>query len=169
MDSKKTVVPVFAFRNLGKPRKLDIRRSHIPHSKRRPLESEAMLDTRFCHLTFHIFPTNPALTSSIKKNLSRVSIILGRIVFPRIGGCSVDVMYYCCVYVLVLARSQYGRTHKPLFGHTHTHTHANGHDHDLGKGQARVSHSSSLFISSPNRRSLLILPNQKYGHASFPD
>jgi hypothetical protein len=141
-------VPVVAFRNLGKPLKPYIRRSQIPYSKRRPLEFEAMLDTRFLHLTLHILPTNPALISYIKKNPSRVSIILDRIVFPRIGGCSVDVMYYCCVYVLVLARSQEDRTHKPSFGHTHTHTHANGHDHDLGKGQARVSLLLTLYLVS---------------------
>jgi hypothetical protein len=162
-------MPVFASRNLGKPWKPYIRRSHNPYSKQRPLEFDAMLDTRFFHLKFYILPMNPSLISSIKKNISRVSIILDRMVFLRIGGWSVDVTYYCCVYVLVLARPQDGRTHRPSLGHTHTHTHANGHDHDLGKGQAEVSHSSSLFISSPNRRSLLILPNQNDEPASFSD
>jgi hypothetical protein len=56
METKETVVPVFAFRNLEKPRKPYIRRFHIPHSKRRPLEFEAMFEYTF--LSFNISHTS---------------------------------------------------------------------------------------------------------------
>ena len=79
-----------------------------------------------------------SLISAVKEFNSK-SITLERVVFPGIGIWSIDATYYCGVYVLVLFRP-------------HAHTHAHGHDHDLGKGQARVSHSSPLFISSLNRQ-----------------
>lgn len=53
MGKAETLVPIFAFRNLGKPRKPYIRRSHNPCSKWRPLEFETKLVTRFSHLTSH--------------------------------------------------------------------------------------------------------------------
>jgi len=104
--------------------------------------------------------TNPSLISSIKNLLSRVSITLDRIVLPRTSGLSVDAKCLC------ISTGPPAGTVARIGHHsgTHTHTHANGHDHDLGKGQARVSHSSSLFISSSTRPIHRKLPNQKHGH-----
>lgn len=85
----------------------------------------------------------------------------GYIALPRNGGRSVDAKCLC------ISTGPPAGTVARIGHHsgTHTHTHANGHDHDLGKGQARVSHSSPLFISSSTRPILRKLPNQKHRHA----